>query len=368
MLLLNQLNDGTEVTEHGIAGGTPYTCTFCGLANGTRSLGQFVQVTGTDGNQVSINVPLHWTYNTGLTPWAYRMTGSHMLRYAGLEDITLTQDSAIVSHQIWVEAAQYCWVKGVEVSNINSDGIFTYFMIQSELRENYLHNSISGSGSGVGYGITMTMYSSNNLVDNNIIDSLTNGGIETHGGASGNVISYNYFHNITFSPLYWAIASPALNHGAYPKMNLWEGNIGYKAQGDDIWGSAGYLTVFRSRSFGYQSDAITATNAAIQFSPLNHYMNIVGSVLGTSGKSTDYEALAGGPYDQLKKYIWVLGISNQGGSPDSEAVTTLLRHGNYDYVTNSTTWTLLYPTTLFRLPCISAVSRLGGAARLRGRR
>jgi hypothetical protein len=121
-------------------------------------------------------------------------------------------------------------------------------------------------------------------------------------------------------------------------MNLWEGNIGYKIQGDDVWGTSDYQTIFRSRSFGYQSDAITATNAGVQFSPMNHYMNVIGSVLGTSGKSTDYEADAGGSYSTSKLYIWVLGISNQGAPDDSEVVSTILRHGNYDYVTNSTIW------------------------------
>ena len=33
----------------------------------------------------------------------------------------------------------------------------------------------------------------------------------------------------------WLIASPAMNHGAHPKMNLWEGNIAYKAKADFIW-------------------------------------------------------------------------------------------------------------------------------------
>lgn len=339
VLLLNQLNDNVEVTCKGWKSGTPINCPTYSFPNSTnpRSLGQFVEVTAINGTQVSTNVPLHHTFDLSLTPWAYVMSGSHMLRYAGLESMTLTQDTAIVLYQVWLEAAQYCWVKDVEISKTNANGIFTYFMFQCQITGNYVHESVSGNQAGVGYGIALTQYSCNNLVDNNILDSLSNGGISV-GPASGNVFAYNYFHNITFDPLYWAIASPLINHGAHPVMNLWEGNVGYKVHGDDVFGSSNYQTIFRSRSFGYQNDSITATNAAVQFSPMNHYMNVVGSVLGTTAKSTDYEAVAGGPYSTSKLYIWVLGKSNQGAPDDSKVVSTLFRHGNYDYVTNSTSW------------------------------
>ena len=53
----------------------------------------------------------------------------------------------------------------------------------------------------------------------------------TGGGASGNVIAYNYLHEILFDDPWWLIASPSINHAPHPKMNLWEGDIGIKAEG-----------------------------------------------------------------------------------------------------------------------------------------
>ena len=75
-MLLNQLNDGVIVDPVGTEG----KCTFCGYENGDRVLGQFVEVTAIAGNQVFLNVPLHWTYDTGLDPWAYQVDADAMIR------------------------------------------------------------------------------------------------------------------------------------------------------------------------------------------------------------------------------------------------------------------------------------------------
>ena len=66
-------------------------------------------------------------------------------------------------------------------------------------------------------------------------------------------------------------------------------------------------------------------------------MNIVGSVLGTPGKSNRYEVLPGQPYDDWsERVIYALGVGS--GVEDPNVAATLLRHGNYDYVTNSVKW------------------------------
>ncbi len=120
-------------------------------------------------------------------------------------------------------------------------------------------------------------------------------------------------------------------------MNLWEGNFGYKAEGDIIHGSSSHNTIFRSRSFGWQKDSITTRNNAIEFAAKNTYMNVVGSVLGTAGKSNRYEVLPGQPYnDWDERAIYVLGVGS--GVEDARPAATLLRHGNFDYVTNSVVW------------------------------
>jgi polygalacturonase len=46
-----------------------------------------------------------------------------------------------------------------------------------------------------------------------------------------------------------------------------------------------------------QGKTITTRNNAIEIAAKNTYMNVVGSVLGTPGKSNRYEVLPGQPYD-----------------------------------------------------------------------
>ena len=225
ILLINQLNDNNIIDPVGVEG----KCTYCGYEGGDRVLGQLVEVAAVNGNQVSLNLPLHWTYDTDLDPWAYQVDAYAMVRNAGLEDLTLTQDNPEVEFVIEMDGAQYSWVKNVEIKNIQRRAMWVIDSLQNEIRECYVHIGIDGYGRDRGYGIFVDLHSSNNLVEDNILSTIDGGGVMTGGGASGNVIAYNYFHNILFDDPWWLIASPSINHNPHPKMNLWEGDIGIKA-------------------------------------------------------------------------------------------------------------------------------------------
>jgi len=333
ILLINQLNDNDVVDPAGVEG----KCTYCGYEGGNRVLGQLVEVAAVAGTQVTLKLPLHWTYKTNLNPWAYQVDASAMIRQAGLEDLTLTQDNPEVEFMIEMDGAQYSWVKNVEIKNIQRRGMWIIDSLQNEIRECYVHVGIDGYGRDRGYGIFLDLHSSNNLVEDNILSTIDGGGVMTGGGASGNVIAYNYLHDILFDDPWWLIASPSINHAPHPKMNLWEGDTGIKAEADIIHGSSSHNTIFRSQMKGWQSDTITTRNNAIEIAAKNTYMNVVGSVLGTPGKSNRYEVLPGQPYDDWSdKVIWVLGVGS--GVNDPKVAATLLRHGNFDYVTNSVVW------------------------------
>jgi hypothetical protein len=122
-------------------------------------------------------------------------------------------------------------------------------------------------------------------------------------------------------------------------MNLWEGNIGIQAAADFIHGSSSHNTVFRSRSSGWQNTTITSNNNAIEFQYKNTYMNVLGCVLGTTGQSNTYEVSYPDPTDvSSQKTIWRLGYGGPSWAGDPNVKATLLRHGNFDYVTNSVIW------------------------------
>jgi hypothetical protein len=333
LLLLNQLNDGDLVTAEGTNG----HCPQCGLGNGYRSLAQLVEVNSINGNQVYLKQPLHWTYNTALTPWAYWLSKKLITRWAGLENMTLASDSGTDMRKVYFYSAEYCWVRNVEVTNIVSHGIRADYCLQCEFRDNYIHGAFTYDNN-VAYGVSIGTSSSNNLIENNILDTLT--AFVVAGLGSGNVFAYNYMNNLIYDTAKsWMVGAPIINHGAHPKMNLWEGNSGYMVQSDFVWGSGSHNTIFRSRSTGWMNDTRTQNNAAIRFAAHNRFMNVVGNVLGTTGKSNVYEVIAGQSYSNYNKYIWVLGITDTSTSSlDTQVASTLYRHGNYDYVTNSTVW------------------------------
>ncbi len=333
ILLINQLNDNDIVDPVGVEG----KCTYCGYEGGDRVLGQFVEVVAVYGNQVTLNLPLHWTYDPSLDPWAYQVDAYAMVRHAGLEDLTLTQDEPDIEFMIEMDGAQYSWIKNVELENIQRRGMWVINSLQNEIRETYIHLGLDGYGRDRGYGILLDAHSSNNLVEDNVLSTIDGGGIMAAGGASGNVFAYNYFHDIRFDDPWWLIASPSISHAPHPKMNLWEGNIAYKAEADIIHGSSSHNTIFRAYSKGWQNETITTRNNAIEIAAKNTYMNVVGSVLGTPGRSNRYEVLPGQPYDDWTDYvIWTLGVGS--GVEDPNVAATLLRHGNYDFVTASVVW------------------------------
>ena len=64
--------------------------------------------------------------------------------------------------------------------------------------------------------------------------------------------------------------------------------------------------------------------------------------------------------------IYALGVGS--GVEDPNVAATLLRHGNYDYVTNSVMWDPGIPITTFPLHCTAVERRNGGARRHPGLR
>jgi hypothetical protein len=66
LMLIDQLNDGEFVDPDGVEG----KCTYCGRADGDRTLGQIVEITAISGNDITFNIPLYWTYSAGLAPQA----------------------------------------------------------------------------------------------------------------------------------------------------------------------------------------------------------------------------------------------------------------------------------------------------------
>ncbi len=135
------------------------------------------------------------------------------------------------------------------------------------------------------------------------------------------------------SPLHWSFKSAS---PSFPHMELMEGNYAPHMGASITHGNAGYLTYFRNyASSQFAPPAVFGSTAsqtgnvtALEFDAGDLGMNVLGNVLGADGVSTAYDG------DSFS--IYELGA---GGSGDTDvAITSLFRHGNFDYVHKQTIW------------------------------
>ena len=87
---------------------------------------------------MALNLPLHCTYDPTLDPRAYQVDANAMIRHAGLEDLTLTQDDPEAEFMIEMDGAQYSWVKNVEIENIQRRAMWVIDSLQNEIRDRRL--------------------------------------------------------------------------------------------------------------------------------------------------------------------------------------------------------------------------------------
>jgi hypothetical protein len=344
-MVIDMLNDGDTVDALGSEG----FCDYCGREEGTRTHGQIVEVKGVSGNTVTISPPLYWDLSPDLSPEAVLVDDNWLIRHAGIENLTVTQkpvpqgQDPHTMYLVEIDGAAYSWLRRVELENADWRLVWMIESLHNEIRENYFHTGINGYGRAHGYGVLLDMFTSATLAEDNIFWSLDGGCIMTGGGASGNVIAYNYLIDPRYDDAWWMTPSPSLNHNPHPSMNLWEGNYGYQAEADDIHGSSSHNTVFRSVSTGYQNVTITEFNNAVCLGYRQRYYNFVGNILGTSGWSQVYEVAYPQDADSSVKTIWRLGHSGPNDAGETQVKATLLRHGNFDYVTNSVQWDSAIP-------------------------
>jgi|GEM_PF-890409 len=333
-LLINELNDPSiPVTKdsYAEAGG----CTWCDQFGATRLRAQVVKVTGKSGNTLTLETPLFNTFSSLRSPSAMKL--NNLVEFVGIENLTVSNQGTTKTgnrNNILIEGAANSWVRNVKVDNCGERCIDlrTYFY-RIEIRDNLITRCINHVDSDNCYG-TEVAEGSNSLIENNIYNDTSNGPL-LMWGASGNVVAYNYIYGVFRDddrdswmwPNTWS-------HGAHPSFNLWEGNFGSGLNWDGYWGSASHNTAFRNR-FTSKDELQGLGNghvedAAIIVENNNTYSSIIGNVLGLAGWSNKYE-------EKSTRY-WsgnlIYAVSTPG--PDNKPFTSMFRHRNYDFATNST--------------------------------
>jgi hypothetical protein len=152
------------------------------------------------------------------------------------------------------------------------------------------------------------------------------------------VVGYNYaarFFDENHPNTNWLMES-IHTHGGHPYLNLFEGNICPNIVFDNALGSSRFNTAFRNHAERYsegEAVPISSNLNAVEVQKNNLYENIIGNVLCRPGDTGAYEVNSSAPG------VYKLGC-NQSNCDDHDprVKQTIIRHGNYDYVTGETHW------------------------------
>jgi hypothetical protein len=266
-------------------------------------------------------------------------------RYAGLEGVHLIggnhpYDGGGVN--VW--NAAYSWVRDIETDTITGQHIVLSGTYRFVVRDSYVHHS-GDYGYGVGsYGIAIRFESADSLVENNIVRYM-NKPILFNASGGGNVVAYNYVDDSWATPGWQEVNIDC--HCNFPHMELIEGNYAPHMGMSSTHGNAGFLTFFRNYSSTqfHEITGQTGNVTAIQLDTQAQSMNVVGNVLGYPAFPGMYQDVSDPNVCNMTPVLFMLGSGYQTSgcswqpNPSTDpAITTLFRHGNFDYANNAVSW------------------------------
>ena len=302
-----------------------------------RPLNEVKEVASVAGNVITFTTPLHIGYRVA---YAAQLTGYDVvhLKNAGIEDLTVAGGS---DGAVRFEAAAYSWAKNIDVTSWLGEGVAINHAFRVELRDSYVHHTVWPNPGGGRYAVSFAFGSSETLVENNIVMDANKVMVARAAGA-GSVIGYNYVDDgfIGYDPN-WVEVGINGSHMVGSHHMLFEGNYAWNYDSDNTHGSAIYHTVFRNHLSGYRRSHAGMSNArAAGLLYGSWWHSLVGNVLGTAGRMAGWKYEDRGTPWGSANYLWKLGYDpiHWDQDPDPKVRSTVLREGNYDYVTGSVSW------------------------------
>jgi hypothetical protein len=318
----------------------------CGSCSDRHVMQQYAKVAAKSGSTLTIDPAIYYVTPSHTGERIRKQTFGLVM--AGIEDLRIRGNGGNYK-TLFFHFTRNCWSRGVETYNaggINSSGsphIWIDYSYGDEFRDGY-HHTGSSHDSGRNYGIEFYNWNSRHKVENNIVRD-TRHSIIFEGGGSGNAVLYNYTDDNwesvqgagTTVDTSLLSEDESANHGAHPYMNLWEGNSASDWWSDYTQGSSSHHTLFRNH-VRCQRSTVPMTNpwlwVCVEIEQYNRFINVVGNVIGTSpvsgGTVVDDGSHTGSPI------IYRFGYSSAGGThQDSQSFATVIRHGNFNYVSNA---------------------------------
>jgi hypothetical protein len=320
-----------------------------------RVTNEIKEIASVVGNTITFTSPLTISYRTSnvaqLTRYTAAVGPSVHVANAGVENLSMVGGN---DGGMRFEAAAYSWAKNVEMTQWQGEGFAIDNSFRIEVRDSYIHQGSWPTPGGAGYAISLADGSAEVLIENNIILDANKVMVVRASGA-GSVVGYNYADDgwISYNTL-WVEVGINGSHMAGSHHMLFEGNYSFNWDNDNTHGNAAYHTIFRNVLSGQRRDLTDSGNqrtAGIMSG--GWWMSFVGNILGRSGQmsgwtytsasmncDTNGNNCTGGGNTWTNQVIWEFGI-NAGhfeAFPDPKVLSTVIRDGNYDFLTNSQRW------------------------------
>ncbi len=304
-----------------------------------RPISEIKEVASVAGSTVTFTTPLHISYRTARAAQLTRYTGSNVhVKNAGLENLTVYGGG---DGNVRFECAAYSWMRNVEDTVWLGEGVAINDSFRVEVRESYVHDAAWPNPGGGGYAISFASGSAEALIENNVVMQANKVMVARSSGA-GSVVGYNYMDDghIGYNAD-WVEVGINGSHMVGPHHMLFEGNESFNYDSDNTHGNSIYQTVFRNHLSGFRRSYPGMGNAragGLMYGSWWH--SFVGNVMGTAGRMSGWIYEDAGTSWGDAPSIWKLGYDpiHWEQSPDPQVRSTVLREGNYDYVTNQVRW------------------------------
>lgn len=322
------------------------------FARSDRPTNEIKEIASVSGNTITFTTPLTISYRTShqaqITKYAAQ---NAQIANAGIEMLTVKGGA---DGGIRFENAAYSWAKNVEVTQWIGEGIAINGSFRIEVRDSYLHTGSWPEPGGAGYIVSLAEGSSEVLIENNILfDACKEMVFRSSGAAS--VVGYNYADDSwDFDTPTWVEVGLNASHMAGPHHVLFEGNYSQNFDSDYTHGNAIYLTVFRNWLTGQRRDFTDSSNVrTVGLAYGSWWDSFIGNVLGRSGQMSGWhytdqamscdsrgENCTANNGNWGDSDIWKLGYDPERWDmhPDMKTLQTVIRDGNFDFLTNSQRW------------------------------
>ncbi len=317
------------------------------FSRANRPVNEIKEIDTVQGSTITFTTPVHIGYTTAKRAQLTRYYADNVhVRQAGIEDLGVSGGG---NGNIRFEAVAYSWMKNVDDTFWSGEGVAISHSFRVEIRDSAIHHSAFSEPGGAGYAISLASGSSEVLIENNAVHDANKVMVVRSCGA-GSVVGYNYMDNgVITSNLEWIETGLNGSHMAGSHHILFEGNQAFNYDSDNTHGNAIAMTIFRNHLVGRRSGYAGTSNqraAGLMFGSWWHAF--IGNVLGEDGRTNGWRYEDPGDGSGRSRndawdagsVIWKLGYDpghwDQVAGPKVRA--TVLRDGNFDYVTNQIHW------------------------------